>query len=171
MGVFPRRSIMSQYPHVRHFRRTPRASTALRTWIRQVEGGSSGGDDFAFVTYGPFLLSILLIGLCFAMIGFWRIGASYATQRGAQVGSVRPSAAGAAQTSFFVDWTNAGSAPPSNFAFNPGDRTSTSSLNSTKEFHSYTFGDWSFSVNAQTQTRNERFYPGAPICDGDGCDE
>lgn len=166
----PLQSNTAQGPSV-HMRTRARPTQAAAKLLRRIEGGSSGGDDFAFVTYGPFLLAILLIGLCFAMIGFWRIGASYATQRGAQVGSYNPGQASDAQQSFFFDWTNASSAPSTNFSNQAGDRRSTSTLNSNKEFSSYVFGDWSFDIDAQTQTRSERFYPGAPVCNGDGCDE
>ncbi len=143
----------------------------VRSLLRQVESGSSGGDDFAMITYTPFLVAILMLGIIFGMVGFWRVGASYATQKGAQTGAVAPGTGSNAASTLFLDWTNASSAPASTFAVNVGDRFSTANTATSKTFQYGLFGSWIFNIQAQTQTRNERFYPGAPICDGDGCNE
>ena len=144
---------------------------AARMLFRQVESGSSGGDDYAMLTYTPFLISVLLLGVIFGLIGFWRVGASYATERGAHAVAVNPGLGGSAASTLFLNWTNASSAPASGFSPDVAGRFSTIDTNTSKTFQYGLFGAWTFGIDAQTQTRNERFYPGAPKCSGNGCRE
>lgn len=101
--------------------------------LRRAERGDMGGD-YAFIVYSPFLLGVVMVGICFALIGFWRIGASYAAQRSAQVGAVNPADAPAAQTAYFTDWTNASSAPGGSFGVDAPNRTATSAINTQQTF-------------------------------------
>lgn len=144
-----------------------------RAWIavRRAERGDMGGD-YAFIVYSPFLLGVLMVGICFALIGFWRIGASYAAQHSAQVGAVNPGSATAAQNAYFTDWTGAASVAGGSFGVDAPNRTTTSAINTQQTFQYMTyFGPWTFEIGGQTMSRSERFYPGKPVCNGDGCDE
>jgi hypothetical protein len=142
----------------------------MRNIHRRAERGDVGGE-YAFIVYSPFLIGVLMVGICFALIGFWRIGASYAAQRSAQVGAVNPGQAMTAQSAFLTDWTNASSAPAGGFGVNAPNRTATSSVNTRQAFEYLEFGEWTFEIGGQTMTRSERFYPGRPVCNADGCDE
>jgi hypothetical protein len=143
---------------------------ALR-WLNRAESGSSGGDDFAFVAYTPFLLGVLFVGILFGMLGFWRVGASYATQRGTQVGAVAPSRGSATIGDLYISWSNAQSTPSSGFGVVEDDRITIGSTDFTRTFEFGPFGQWTFGVGAQTQTRSERFYGGAPNCEDGECNE
>jgi hypothetical protein len=116
------------------------------------------------------LIALLLFGLVMAMVGFWRIGASYSTQRGAQWGAVNPSNGASVQNSSFQGWTNT-TAEGGKFTVIPSQRSSEAQLNTYVIFDYMGFGPWRFSVDAQTHSRSERFYPGGPICTVNGCDE
>lgn len=141
------------------------------TVLRRAERGDMGGD-YAFIVYSPFLLGVVMVGICFALIGFWRIGASYAAQHSAQVGAVNPAGAPAARDAYFTDWTNASSAPGGTFGVDAPNRTTASAINTQQTFkYMDYFGPWTFQIGGQTQSRSERFYPGKPVCNEDGCDE
>ena len=77
----------------------------LQKVIRQSERGSAEGGTFADIAYMPFLTALLLLGLVLAAVGFWRVGASYSSQRGAQIGAVAPDQGGAATSGFWQGWT------------------------------------------------------------------
>jgi hypothetical protein len=59
-------------------------------YAHKAECGSADAGTFADTSYIPYLVTLLLLGLIFALVGFWRISASYATQRGAHIGAVAP---------------------------------------------------------------------------------
>jgi len=138
--------------------------------LRRAESGNAGGD-YAFTVYSTFLIGVMMVGICFALIGFWRIGASYAAQRSAQIGAVAPDKGMPALSAFFSDWTGASSAP-GGFGVDVSSRTAISSINTQQSFQYMDyFGKWTFQIGGQTMSRSERFYPGKPICNEDGCDE
>jgi len=120
--------------------------------------------------YIPMLIALLLFGLVMAMAGFWRIGASYATQRGAQSGAVAPLKGAAVQASSWQGWTNTTSGG-GNYVVDPQLRSSHAKLNTYVIFEYMGLGPWKFSIDAQTRSRAERFYPGAPVCTVSGCDD
>ena len=141
---------------------------ALR-WVRRAESGNLDGE-FADLAFLPLILGVLLLGIAFAMVGFWREGAGYATMNSAQVGAVAPSRGNSVQWSFWTGWTNAGSLN-GGFAVDAPNRSATASMNMSQDFSFVWLGPWTFSIAAQTHTRSERFYPGGPICSGGSCNE
>lgn len=145
------------------FKRTARV-------LHNAERGNMDGD-YAFIVYSPFMIAVLMVGICFAMIGFWRLGASYSAQRSAQLGAVSPGKANGALTAYFVDWTNASSVAGASFGVDAPNRTVTAALRTHQTFEYQSFGPWNFGIEGQTLSRSERFYPGKPLCNADGCDE
>jgi len=165
---------MVHFAFIQHSHSTkclPVSHATLRNLFRSIESGSSGGDDFGMVTYTPFLLIVLFVGLVFGMLGFWRVGASYATQNGTQLGAVAPGQGNATIGGFYLAWSNAQTTPASSFNVVTADRRTVGAINMDKNFDLSTLGQWTLGVGAQTQTRSERFYPGAPKCSGGGCNE
>lgn len=146
-----------------------RYQPALRRLFHSAESGNTDGT-FSDVLYMPMLIALLLFGLVMAMVGFWRIGASYATQRGAQWGAVNPSNGAAVQNSSFQGWTNT-TAEGGKFTIDATQRSSEAQLNTYVIFEYMGLGPWRFSIDARTRSRSERFYPGGPICTVNGCDE
>lgn len=142
----------------------------IRRLARQMQRGD--GDTFAHITYMPFLFGVLLLGIFFAMIGFWRMGVSYANDRGAVVGTTAASgvsAGTAAQNKAFVDWSNASSAPNGAMAVDSCGRSAKTTYSNTPSHFQYGYATNAFgpfgSVSAgqaQEDRRWERFYPGAP---------
>ena len=146
--------------------------TALDRLKLLFHAAESGNQDGAFsdVIYMPVLIALLLFGLVMAMVGFWRIGASYSTQLGAQAGAVAPANGSSTQTSKWQGWTNS-TTSPGNYVVDPQIRSSHASMNTSIIFEYMGLGPWEFSINAQTRSRSERFYPGAPVCTFSGCDD
>ena len=128
--------------------------------------------NYADIVYIPFLLGLLLFGLVIALVGFWRVGASYATQRSAQVGAVSPGQGNAVLADAWSGWTN-GNAPTDGFAVDAQNRTVRAAIDTNKSFEVPELGLWGFSISAggNMRVRSERFYPGQPVCDGGTCDE
>ena len=141
----------------------------LKRMMRSAESGGVEGS-FADIIYMPVLIALLLFGLVMAMVGFWRVGASYATQRGAQAGAVAPSNGSTVQTSSWQGWTNTNGAP-GNYVVDPQIRSSHASMNTQVTFEYMGLGPWQFSIGAQSRSRSERFYPGSPMCTSSGCDD
>ena len=157
--------------HTHHTQLSVGSESPLRSLIRKVESGSSGGDDYGMTLHVPFLLAVLFIGLVFGMIGFWRVGASYATQNGTQTGGVAPGRANSTIGAFYTAWSNAQSVPSSNVNVFTGDRRTVGTMSTNKNFDLGLFGNWTLGLGAQTQSRSERFYPGAPQCADGDCNE
>jgi hypothetical protein len=147
-----------------------RVSRRVHTLLQRVELGSADGGSFADTTYMPMLFALMLFGLFIALLGFWRVGASYATQQSAIVGAVSPNTGGAFLEDRWTGWSN-GNFPSGGFAVNSGDRSAQADLSTHKTFDFYGLNTLEMPIRAQTHTRSERFYPGGPVCDGDGCDE
>ena len=120
----------------------------------------------------PFLIALLMIGLIFGMVGFWRVGASYSVQYGAQVGSVAPAEGADVLNALWRGWMNNGQIT-GEFAVNDAERSVRASAEAEKAFEYQRFGLWNFEISAggDLHIRSERFYPGAPMCDEEGCDE
>lgn len=147
----------------------PRMQRA-RALLRHVESGSMDAGSTGDILFIPFLVTLVLIGLMVTMVGFWRVGSSYATQRSAQVGSVSPEQGDALLRGIWEGWTG-GNMPAGGFAVN--GRSVSSSIGAQSSFNMNLMGSYDFSVGAggQLRVRSERFYPGQPVCDDEGCDE
>lgn len=148
-------------------RHTSRASSAL---FQRAENGSVEGGTFGELAYMPFLIGLLLVGLVFALVGFWRVGASYSAQYSAQIGAVSPNEGDNVLTVLWNGWSH-DDMPTGGFALEAGDRNVSANIGRSTTFNFYTFGTWDLQVDAQTHARSERFYPGGPVCDLDGCNE
>jgi len=144
----------------------------FRSLLRRVESGSMEGGTYAEIVYEPFFITIVLLGVILAMVGFWRVGASYAAQTAAQIGAVAPSEGNAALADVWVAWTQA-NAPTNGFQVDVEGRTVRARISTSASFNSNMFGPLTFAITAgtNTSTRSERFYPGQPVCDVNGCHE
>jgi hypothetical protein len=145
-------------------RRTPVYRTAqIRRLFHLAEVGSMDGGSFADIVYMPFLLAVLLFGLMVALVGFWRVGASYATLRSVQIGAVAPSQGNTILSSAWSGWTG-GNGLDSGFSIDTTNRTVKSNITTDKAFNLGELGAWQFTISAGagTHARSERFYPGQP---------
>lgn len=130
------------------------------------------GDTFAHITYMPFLFGVLLLGIFFALVGFWRMGVNYANDRGAVVGTTSAGGTGAgvsASGSAFINWSNASSAPSSAISVDSCGRSARANFNNSQLNFQYGYATNAFGPfsavsagQAQEERRVERFYPGAP---------
>ena len=138
-----------------------------------MERGDAGAE-FAFIIYTPFLMGLLIIGIFFGMLGFWRVGASYANLAGAQQAAFAGEGASEdTQRTLFGGWSNAStvSGGLSGVDVQADDRFIVAKFGIDRTFEFSNFAPWAYEVNSQIQYRLERFYPGAPKC-GDGeCNE
>ncbi len=137
---------------------------------RRLEGGSAEGGSLAFIVYTPYLFGLLLVGLAFALVGFWRVGATMSVERGAAANAVSPggsSAAGArsAQQQALDTWANA-SGGQVTLQAGPGQRSDTLTFSSRAILRTGVFGNWEFGLPGQSERRRERFYSGPPACEG-----
>ncbi len=122
------------------------------------------------IVYTPMLFALVVMALFFMLIGFNRIGASYATQQSALVGSVSPGTGQQALTVSWGNWTN-GNFPGGGFTVIPANRSAQANLIGSQAFDYWGLGPWLMGINGQTYTRSERFYPGKPVCNGSNCSE
>ncbi len=146
---------------------------AIRSYtsvLRKAENGSMDGGTYADIVFIPYLVGILVVGIFFALIGFWRVGASYATQMSVQVGSVAPGEGGATLSGTWTLWTNS-AGPATGFSLNSAERTVSAELNTEQTLDYVGFGPWVMTIDGQTTSRSERFYPGGPVCNGTECGE
>lgn len=142
----------------------------IRQLARQMQRGD--GDTFAHITYMPFLFGVLLVGIFFGLIGFWRMGVNYANDRGAVVGTTSAGGAGAgtsASGSAFADWSNASSSPSSAVSVDSCGRSAKTTFDNSDKNFRYGYATKAFGPfaavdtgQAQEERRWERFYPGAP---------
>jgi hypothetical protein len=132
------------------------------------------GGTYGDIIYMPFLIALVLIGMAFALVGFLRVGASYAVQYSAQVGAVAPEEGGNVLAILWRGWSNADGQSGS-FAVDEEARTVTANVNTATSYDFSAFGmlPWTFSIGAggELHVRSERFYPGEPVCDEGGCGE
>lgn len=144
----------------------------LRKLAVRTETGSMDGGNTSDIEYIPFLIGLLFFGLMISLVGFYRVGASYATQFSAQVGSVSPEYGNDALAAIWTAWTGA-NAPSDGFTQDADTRTVNSSLSTTKSFNIGVLGAYDFDISAGSglNVRNERFYPGQPVCTETKCNE
>ena len=107
------------------------------------------------------IVGLLLFGLMVALVGFYRVGASYSTQFSAQVGSVSSDQGNPALAAIWAAWTS-GNSPAAGFVQNDRTRTVSATISTTKSFNLGVLGTYSFDISSGTGTdvREERFYPG-----------
>lgn len=153
--------------------RMPRSRHRLRL---RLEGGSAEGGELAFTVYTPVLFALLLVGVAFALIGFWRSGATMSAERGAAANGVAPggssaATAGAAQADAFETWAGA-SGGRTALEAGPGYRSDTLTFAAEAELRTGLLGAWTFALPGQGAARRERFYAGPPVCPpGEACHE
>jgi hypothetical protein len=145
------------------------AGVLLRLW-RSAEGGSMDGGTLPDIIFMPMLFALVMMALFFTLLGFYRIGASYAAQQGALVGSVSPGTGDTALSSSWFNWTNK-NFPGGDFSYDPASRSAEASLSATQTFDYLGLGPWIFGITGHTYTRSERFYPGGPVCHDANCTE
>ena len=138
--------------------------------LRSAQAGSMDGGSYADIVFIPYLVGVLVVGIFFALIGFWRVGASLATQMSAQVGSVAPGEGDSTLSGAWAIWTNT-AGPGTGFSVNSDDRTVSAELNTGQTLDYVGFGPWVMTIDGQTSSRSERFYPGGPVCNGTECGE
>ena len=137
----------------------PRPSFSLRQLVRHAERGD--GETFAFIEYTTFIWIILLGGLIFAMLGFWRVGASYSNDYGVGVGTLYTDRTKGSdkQNREFSLFTGNALSGSSTFAPAYNQRMWTGGINNAT--NELVFG---YQINSQTKTRSERFFPGQYVC-------
>jgi hypothetical protein len=137
------------------------------------------GEDFAYSAQLPVMVSLFVIGIMAAMVGFWRMGAFQGGERGAFTSATAPidgvDSGRSAAAEFFNAWANGTPLPEnsiSNLVRQPALRSSSSTISTT------TSVDWAgsgssfqFVVSGQSVKRWERFYSGPPVCSGGVCSE
>lgn len=128
------------------------------------------GGAFADVAFIPYLIGVMIVGIFFALIGFWRVGASFSAQISAQAGSVSAADGDVALSASWQLWTQ-DDGPASGFSVNPTDRSVNAELHTGRDLDYLMFGGWQLPIGAQSQSRVERFYPGGPECSDGVCDE
>lgn len=86
-----------------------RSRRKLPSAARRLESGN-GEDDFAFSQHALYFFALLVLGVMLVIIGFGRVGAAAATERGAYVAATAHRGAEAGvqvQTAFFHGFANA----------------------------------------------------------------
>ncbi len=86
-----------------------RSNRKLPGAARRLESGN-GDDDFAFSQHALYFFALLLLGVMLVIIGFGRVGAAAATERGAYVAGTAQRGAEAGvqmQATFFNGFANA----------------------------------------------------------------
>ncbi|HEY3289355.1 MAG TPA: hypothetical protein VGK87_04430 [Anaerolineae bacterium] len=146
--------------------------TGLRKLVLRTETGSMDGGNTSDIEYIPFLIGLLFFGLMISLVGFYRVGASYATQFSSQVGSVLPDQGNDALAAIWIAWTGA-NAPANGFTQDTTARTVNTSMSTTKSFNLGVLGTYDFDISSGSglTIRNERFYPGQPVCTETICHE
>ena len=135
---------------------------------RRLEGGSAEGE-FAFTIYTPYLFALLLVGLAFALVGFWRIGATMSAERAAAANGVsaqgsNASVAQAVQQQALDTWANARGGQVG-LSAGPGQRSDTLTFSARATLRTGFLGNWEFSLPGQSERRRERFYSGPAVCE------
>ncbi len=135
---------------------------------RHLEGGSAEGE-FAFTIYTPYLFALLLVGLAFALVGFWRIGATMSAERAAAANGVsaqgsNASVALAVQQQALDTWANARGGQVG-LSAGPGQRSDTLTFSARATLRTGFLGNWEFSLPGQSERRRERFYSGPAVCE------
>ncbi len=144
----------------------------MRKLYVRAEKGSMDGGNTADIEYIPFLAGLLLFGLVVALVGFYRVGASYSTQFAAQAGSLSADQGNPALAAIWSAWTN-GNAPAEGFVQDETTRSVSASIRSSKSINLGIFGTFDFDISSGSglSVREERFYPGQPACPSPPCNE
>ena len=159
------------HPHGQRERAPGQVGRSIRlSFWRSVQSGSMDSGTLPDIIFMPMLFALVLMALFFTLIGFYRIGASYATQQGALVGAVSPGTGDQALTSSWNNWTNK-DFPGGGFAYDPTTRSAEANLSTSQIFDYWGLGPWIIGITGHTYTRSERFYPGGPVCYGTNCTE
>ena len=158
---------MRRKPHPLFFK----TMTKLNNLIRRAERGDAGAE-FAFIVYTPFLMGLLIVGIFFGMLGFWRVGAGYANLVGTQKAVTTSDSSGEeVQRAAFGAWTHTDSVSSgiTDVTTQAEDRFILASFDIKRTFEFWNFDPINYSVDSQIQARLERFFPGAPKCSGGDC--
>lgn len=144
----------------------------MRRLFKHIEGGSMDGGNYSDIVYAPMLLALLLFGLMVALVGFYRVGASYAAQGSAQLAAVAPDQADPALQNAWSGWTQ-GNAPTNGVTVDSASRTVSANIDTSKSYNMGVLGNYQFQISAGSgiHVRSERFYPGQPVCTDTGCNE
>ncbi len=126
------------------------------------------GGNTSDVVYMPFMLMIMLFGLMLALVGFWRVGASFATQLSMQTATISPDQGTNVLEYLWTAWTGRGVPLDHGVNIDEQNNTVSSSINTGSSFDLSTMGSWQYSLSSGSsmQIRSERFYPG---CEEAGC--
>ena len=128
------------------------------------------GGTFPDIVFMPMLFVLVVFALFITLVGFYRIGASYATQQSALIGAVSPSTGQQALSSSWFNWTTVGG-PNYGFSVDPSTRSAQATMSTSGTFDYYGLGPWIMGITGHTYTRSERFYPGGPVCHDTNCSE
>ncbi len=126
---------------------------------RRLESGN-GEDDFAFSQHALYFFGLLLLGVMLMIIGFGRVGAAAATERGAYAAGTeqRGAAAGAqVQAAFFRGFANADA---DGLAVEYAGRNVRLRMNRRVVLAVPLFGPIDARQEAAMEKRRERFYGG-----------
>jgi hypothetical protein len=126
------------------------------------------GGSTADIAYIPFLLFLMLFGLMLALVGYWRVGASFSTQLSAQTESVNTNQGQNMLAYLWGAWTGLNLPKNSSVSASGGDVHSL--IDSSSSFNEGPFGKWQFDVGsgADMNIRVEVFRPG-PTCQQAPC--
>jgi hypothetical protein len=134
---------------------------SVRTRIRRLHALERGdGETYGFTAATPVLFSLLAFGITIAAIGFGRIGASSAAERGAYAAATRSEgfAVGSSiAASFFSGWSGSAGIGA---GVSAGDKSVRITIGRTTSFGGPLQGSFSSTQLGAMQKRSERFYPG-----------
>jgi hypothetical protein len=139
--------------------------------LRQLELGSA--ENFGFIGYSAHMWFVLMMGLIFAFVGFYRIGANYANDYGVRIGATYSGdAKGEERQEFFLgQFTNTTHDCFDCYSALPTERQAQGGFTNQSGlpalFNIQGVPD-NFDINAQSRVRLERFYPGPAKCDSGG---
>ena len=149
-------------------------ASQLPSWVqflRRLEMGSA--DNFGFIGYSVHMWFVLMMGLIFAFVGFYRIGANYANDYGVRIGATYTGdAKGEERQEFFLgQFTNTTHDCLDCYSALPTERQAQGGFTNQSGipalFNIQGVPD-NFDINAQSRVRLERFYPGPAKCDAVG---
>lgn len=144
---------------------------SLKQWVRKLQTGTA--DDFGFLAYTTYIWFVLMMGLIFAFVGFYRIGANYANDYGVRIGALyRDDVVGETkQEQFLGQFTgNSVDCPDcydtvSTERMAQGGFTAQSSIPAMFHIQGVSAN---FDIKAQSRVRLERFFPGPAKCNVSG---
>jgi hypothetical protein len=122
-------------------------------------------EQYGMLWYQSYLFVVLLLGLVFGMVGFWRLGASFANDLATRNGAITtstPDDIRAWQVTLFEGFTGGDIASYDASSVEYSELVTNRMVFSRLSTHS----DWAggLYVGAQSQVRDERFFPGREKC-------